>query len=236
MLVRNTATFIKGVLLAVTFLIVLFIIFTPIFGGENGMKAADRLFNSISKDSSHYIPSLQKKNQAFMGDNFTANIALKDDNMAQQANKLFIAAGAKATVGGSQLKDVNGDLGKVLAAALADSDAMYFNRDSEVSAKYGFPGKDALYIWWNICKGLDKDFKKQTKFKEAAFVSDVSKKGVEVAYNYFKIEPVSAASDAIPLTGSLIFYVIYTLWWGIAVLLIFEGIGLEMKAGTRKET
>ncbi len=235
MLVRDTATLIKGVLLAVTFLIVLFIIFMPVFGGENGMKAADRLFNSISKDSSHYIPSLQKKNQAFMGVNFTANITLKNDNMAQQANKLLTSAGAKATVDGAQLKDISGDLGKVLAAALTDSDAMFYNRESEVGDKYGFPGKDATFVWWNICKGLDKDFKKQTKFKEAAFVSDVSKKGVEVAYNYFKIEPVSAASDAIPLAASLIFYVIYTLWWGIAVLLIFEGLGLQMKAGAKKE-
>jgi hypothetical protein len=235
MLIRDTANFIKGVLLAVTFLIVLVIIFMPLFGGENGLRAADRLFNSISKDSSHYIPSLQKKNQAFMGVNFTANLKLKNDNMAQQANKILTVAGAKATVEGAQLKDVSGDLGKVLAAALADSDAMFYNKDSEVSAKYGFPGKDAMFVWWNICKDLDKDFKKQTKFKEAAFVSDVTKKGVEVAYNYFKIEPVSAASNAAVLTGSLIFYVIYTLWWGIAVLLIFEGLGLEMKAGARKE-
>jgi hypothetical protein len=37
------------------------------------------------------------------------------------------------------------------------------------------------------------------------------------------------------LSFSLIFYVIYTLWWGIAVLFMFEGIGLEMKKGHKKE-
>ncbi len=37
------------------------------------------------------------------------------------------------------------------------------------------------------------------------------------------------------LTFSLVFYVIYTLWFGIAVLFLFEGFGLEMKKGARKE-
>jgi hypothetical protein len=29
--------------------------------------------------------------------------------------------------------------------------------------------------------------------------------------------------------------VIYTLWWGVAILYLFEGIGLQMKAGKKKE-
>ncbi len=72
-------------------------------------------------------------------------------------------------------------------------------------------------------------------FKQAAFLSDVVKKGLEVGYNFFQISPQSARSRGGILTFSLVFYVIYTLWWGIAILFLFEGIGLEMKAGAKKE-
>jgi hypothetical protein len=29
--------------------------------------------------------------------------------------------------------------------------------------------------------------------------------------------------------------VVYTMWWGFAIFFLFEGFGLEMKAGKKKE-
>jgi len=72
-------------------------------------------------------------------------------------------------------------------------------------------------------------------FKEAAFVDTILKKAVEVSYNFFKIVPESAVSKAGILGFSLVFYVVYTLWWGIAIFFLFEGIGLQMTAGAKKE-
>jgi hypothetical protein len=233
-MIRNKGAFIKGLLLAVTFFIVLIGMFLPLFDGENALKAADRLFNSISKGSTYYIPDLTKKDQAFMGEKFEATAKLKTPEMAQQASKLLTTAGAQVTADAAQIK-VTGDLGKVIDASLKDSEAMFHNRDAELQSKYGFPGKQVMLVWWNILKEMDKDFKRQTKFKEAAFVDTVVKKGVEVAYNFFQIAPQTASSRMGILTFSLVFYVVYTLWWGIAVLFLFEGVGLEMKAGAKKE-
>ena len=68
MLVKDKGSFIKGVLLAITFLIVLLIMFLPYFGeGENALRAADRLFNSIAKGSTNYFPDLLKKKQGLRG-------------------------------------------------------------------------------------------------------------------------------------------------------------------------
>jgi hypothetical protein len=240
MLIKNKGEFIKGLLLAITFLVVLFIMFMPLFnrdmvpGGENALRAADRLFNSISKGSTAYFPDLLKKNKAFEGTAFDATLTFKTKDLAQKATKILSSAGAQVSGDAEQLK-VKGDLGAVLTAAIKDSEAMFNNRDSELQSKYGIPGREALYVWWTSFKGLDLDLKRQAKFKEATFVGDVVKKGVEVSYNYFQIKPESAASKWGILTFSLIFYVIYTLWWGIAVLFLFEGIGLEMKAGAKKE-
>ena len=233
-MIRNKGAFIKGLLLSVTFFIVLIGMFLPLFDGENALSAADRLFNSISKGSTDYVPDLEKKNQAFVGTKFEIAGKLKSPEMAQQASKILTSAGAQATADGAQIK-ASGDLGKVIAATLKDSAALFHNRDQELQSKYGLPGKDVLYVWWNVCKEMDKDLKRQSKFKEAAFVGDVIKKGVEVAYNFFQIAPQTASSRMGILTFSLVFYVIYTLWWGIAVLFLFEGIGLEMKAGAKKE-
>jgi len=234
MLVKRTGPFIKGLIMAIAFIVVLILMFSPIFGGHNAMVAADKLFNSIAKGSTNYFPGLVKKNAEYVNKAFDVSIKLKDQDMAKKAAKIVTAAGAKSTGDTAEIK-VTGDLGSIVSAALKDSEAMFNNRETELSGKYGMPGQEALYVWWNVLKETDKDLTRQKRFKEAGFVSDVVKKGVEVAYNFANIEPESAASRMSILGFSLIFYVIYTLWWGLAVMYIFEGIGLEMTAGAKKE-
>lgn len=234
MLIHYKRTFGIGLLLLITFLIVLGIMFSPFFAGENALKASDKLFNSISKGSTYYIQDLLKKSQSLADTKFDASIKLRTDELAQKAHKVLMAAGNTVSLAGSQLT-ISGKLGETLSAALKDSDLMFYNRDSEVARKYGFGGKEVLFVWWNLLHELEKDLTRQSKFKEAFFVSTVIKKGVEVGYNFFGISPESAVSKAGILGFALVFYVVYTLWWGIAILLLFEGIGLEMKAGAKKE-
>ncbi len=234
MLIRDKKTFGIGLVLFFTFLIVLGIMFAPFFGGENALKAADKLFNSISKGSTYYIPELLKNTQALGDAKFEAAIKLRTDELAQKAQKILTVAGNQVSLAGSQLT-IKGELRGTLTAALKDSDSMFHNRDSELTQRYGIGGKEALFIWWTVLKEIEKDLTKQGHFKEASFVSTVIKKGVEVAYNFFGISPESAVSKAGILTFALVFYVVYTLWWGVAILYLFEGIGLEMKAGAKKE-
>lgn len=234
MLVKQKGLFIKGLVMAVAFLVVLVIMFSPIFGGHNAMVASDRLFNSIAKGSTNYFPGLVKKNSDYANKTFDVSLKLKNQDMAQKAAKILSPAGAKVTGEATEIK-VNGDLGAVISAALKDSEAMFNNRDAELSAKYGMTGQEALYVWWNVFKELDKDLKRQKEFKQAGFVADTVKKGIEVAYNFAGIVPESASSRMGILSFALIFYVIYTLWWGLAVMYMFEGIGLQMKAGSKKE-
>ena len=45
-----------------------------------------------------------------------------------------------------------------------------------------------------------------------------------------------SASIAGMLSGLLVFYVFYTMWWGYAIFYMFEGFGLTMKkAKVKKE-
>jgi hypothetical protein len=37
------------------------------------------------------------------------------------------------------------------------------------------------------------------------------------------------------MTGLLLFYVMYTMWWGFAIFFLFEGFGLTMKKSKIKK-
>ena len=212
MLVKQRGLFIKGLVMAVAFLVVLIIMFSPIFGGQNAMVAADKLFNSIAKGSTNYFPGLVKKNAEYANKTFDVSLRLKDQDMAQKATKILTATGAKSTGEAAEIK-VNG-AGSCHFRCAEGFRGQFNNRDAELSAKYGMPGQEVLYVWWNVCKEIDKDLTRQKQFKEASFVADTVKKGIEVAYNFAKIVPESAASRMGILSFSLIFYVIYTLWVG----------------------
>ena len=125
--------------------------------------------------------------------------------------------------------------GTIHPLTLEDADAMFHNREDEVAAKYGLPGKAVLSTWWNLFKEAGSDLTRQKRFDEVAFLEEANKKAIEVGYNFYQIDPMHASSNAGILTLALIFYVLYTLWWGFAIFYIFEGVGMKMKAGAKKE-
>ncbi|HEY6000659.1 MAG TPA: hypothetical protein VI078_15335 [bacterium] len=231
-----------GVVLAISFFAVLALIFMPVFGAGrdgkplNGLDYADDLFNKLSKGSSYFIPKLQKNVQGWAGKPFDAAVTLDKPETAALAATLFTTAGATAGADGARLS-VKGDLGAVLAAVLVDADNMYKNDGAAVSGRYGgAKEKAALKTWWQAFSAIDKEFKKTGKIEESNAISEVLKKGVETAYNYYGIPAEKVADKAVLMTAVLVFYLVYTLWWGFAIFYIFDGIGLTMtKAKVKKE-
>ncbi len=227
-MIANKKEFYGGFGLLVGFFVVLFIIFSPVFNGQNGMEYLDSLYNSISKGSADYIPKVKKETDTFKGN--TVNMAMKmaDEKQAQQTALLFTNAGATAEVSGAQL-NVSGDLGNMLANCIEDSKNMYNNDGATVSNKYGYNERQVLYNWHTALKAADKDLKKQKLFKEAKTVALVIKKVVETSYNYYTIEPQKITDKMGIVIFSLVFYVGYTLWYGFAILFMFEGWGLRLE-------
>ena len=222
-----------GMIMALVFIVILTVMFTPIFGGKNAFEAADNFFNSIAKGSTYFIPGLMKDSESYNGKTIDVTAKLPNQAMTATAVKLFKASGA--LVGEGESLRIAGDLGQISRAALQDADAMFFNRGKEVADKYGVPEKEVLFTWWTAFKEMEKDLKRQKKFAEAAWLSNASKRSLEVGYNFYRIETRKVSAVAGMLVFSLVFYVAYTLWWGYAVLFLFEGAGLQMKAGAKKE-
>jgi hypothetical protein len=186
------------------------------------------LYNSISKGSAYYIPKVKKECEAFKGNSVNVTLAMADKTHAQQTAKLFKASDAEVVVAGTDLK-VTGDLGMILENCLADADAMYINDSEKVSGKYGYDEKRAMFNWWKAFEEMEKDLKRQKKFKEAKIVALVVKKAVESSYNYYKIEPQKIGDRWGIVIVSLLFYVIYTLWYGFAIMFMFEGWGMKLE-------
>ncbi|OEU51882.1 MAG: hypothetical protein BA861_05575 [Desulfobacterales bacterium S3730MH5] len=226
-MIENKKEFYGGAGMMVAFIVVLITIFSPVFAGQNGLEYLDSLYNSISKGSAYYIPKVKEETDKFMGTSVSVTLKMANEKQAEQVALLFEKGGAMVDISGDELT-VTGDLGKILDNCLADADNMYYNRGEEVSSKYGYDARRVLYDWWVASKAMDKDLKAQEKFDEAKMVSTVVKKAVESSYNYYEIEPQKIGDRIGVVLFSLIFYVGYTLWYGFAIMFMFEGWGMKL--------
>jgi hypothetical protein len=237
-MIAHKKKFFSGFGLLLSFGVVLAILFSPVFNGQNGLNYFDALYNSISKDSAYYIPALKKDAANFEATPMMATIKMADEKQATQVALLFGKAGAEATVSGKQVA-VNGKLGKVFENCLEDADSMYHNDGKTVSSKYGMEERQVIYYWYMAMKSLSKDLTRQAllekgegrheKLKGAKMIDSISKKAVELSYNYYTIEPRKISESVGIVSFSLVFYVIYTMWFGFAVLFMFEGWGLKLE-------
>jgi len=173
--------------------------------------------------------------EKFNGKSFAVTLTIDKPNEMEQITKQFTLAGARVTAQGTSMQ-VEGDLGKILGSVLKDSDLMFKNDGSKLKTAYGYDEKEVMQSWWTALNKMDKFFKKNLKIEESKIVSEVSKKGVEPAYNFYGIESQRVIDRAGIMTFLLVFYVAYTLWWGYAIFFLFEGVGLSMKkAKVKKE-
>ena len=235
MMIRNKKMFSIGAFAATTFLGVLLLIFSPVFSGKNGLQFADDSFNRLSKGSSYFIPKVAKSVEALAGKQLRQEIRLDKAEDAVDTAKLFAAAGATTNVKDSSLS-VEGDLGTILKSTLSDADAMFKNDGKCISDKYGMDEKKAMKAWWTAWSKIEKNLKKERKINEAKIVTDVNKKAIEPAYNFYTIEGENVADHAGMMSGLLVFYVAYTMWWGYSIFFLFDGLGLSMKkAKVKKE-
>lgn len=226
-MVHNKKEFTGGLVLLVLFFVVLFYMFQPIFNGLNSMAYLDALYNSISKGSVYYIPMANAEAEKVKDKEINLNLRYKDENVAAQSAAQMAAAGVTATVNGNDVA-VAGSLKTILDASIADADFMYHNDGDAVTGKYDLLPRRATYNWWVSLGLLDKELSRQEEFAAAKVVATVKTRAVETAYNYFTVEPVHISERIGTVLFSLAFYVFYTLWYGFAILFVFEGWGLRL--------
>lgn len=226
-MIANKKEFYGGWALLGAFFIVLFFMFQPMFKGHNAMEYLDNLYNSISKGSVDYVPGLKEDAKKYVNTNLDLDLTYPSEGEAKQSVLLFEAAGAKVEQNGKALH-INGSLGTIMDVTLTDANLLYHNDSKSLEDKYGIEGRRVIYNWWTSLKLMDKELKNQEKFEAAKLAATIDKKAVEASYNYFGVDPVKIMDEIGLVIFSLAFYVFYTLWYGFAILFIFEGWGLRL--------
>jgi hypothetical protein len=239
-MVANKKALSMGMILLVSFAGVFFLIMMPIFGnGMTGLDYSDDLFNKLSKGSSYFIPDVKSQIKAFDGKQAKVAVKFKSEDEAKQSLAVMAKAGFTAAQAGDTLT-VDVDLGKMLTKVVDDADVMYHDDGAKVGSFYGLDkdpeGKLAMKAWWTLLAGMIKPLQKEKQIPMANAVNLVNQKAIEPAYNFYGIKAESIL-DKIPVaSGLLIFYVVYTMWYGFAIFEIFNGIGLSMsKSKVKKE-
>lgn len=235
MLIRNKKTMNIGLVLGLTFFVVLALIFSPVFGGgKNGLEYSDELFNKLAKGSSYFVPKLTAGLKEIEKEELTVNVKMESPEQAARAVRIFASVAPDTTSKGAELR-IKGNLAKLLGAVLRDSSSMYYNKGGEVRERYGIDEKEVMAAWWGALRSAVKELQKSKNTLQANVISEVMKKGIEPAYNFYKIEPRSVVEKAFTAAGLLLFYVTYTLWWGFAIFYLFDGLGLGMKKAKLKQ-
>lgn len=216
-----------GISMIVSFGIVLVLLFAPLVNGHNALEYLDNLYNSISKGSAYYIPKI--KEDVRMAGTREIAVFLKVDSEAQafQIGQILGKIGISARPN-DNIVAVEGDLVKILLAALADADTMYENAGDQITAAYGYNERRVMYNWWRTLKALEYSLNKQEHFADAKLVTLVQGKAVETSYNYYGIKSENIRDKYGIVFISLVFYVVYTLWYGFGILYLFEGWGLHL--------
>ena len=221
-------TFYKGFGMMAAFLVVFVLIFMPLFNGKNGLEYLDDLYNSISKGSAYYMDKLRGEVKPFEGQNVELTLETKSTDQAEKSARLIEESGASVTLQDKTLT-VEGGLGALMLDCIDDSDLMYYNKGEELSEKYGYNEKEVVYNWWRLNKLIEKELQAQKSFEAALMLDRIQKRAVEASYNYYTIEPEKIGSKWGIVAFSLIFYVVYTLWYGFAIMYMFEGAGLRLE-------
>ncbi|MBF0538194.1 MAG: hypothetical protein HQL03_08080 [Nitrospirae bacterium] len=227
-MIKNSGAFFKGLIIAMCFLGLLFLIFSPVFGdGRNGLVYADDMFNKLAKGSSHFIPALLAGNQKNQDKTISVTFSMDKAEEAELAGKLITTAGVKAVVDKGAIS-MEGSLGKLIGAVLEDSELMFQNDADKIKSRYEQPGKVVMKAWWGALSKMVKKLEKDGKINEAKAINNVVKKAVEPAYNFYGIQPQNVSDKILLMIALLVFYVFYTIMWGYAIFFMFEGLGLSM--------
>lgn len=242
MLIHAKAPFFRGSLMLISFLVLFFVLLMPILRDEHGkhvtgLEYADNVFNELSKGSSYFIPGVRQNVKGIEGKVVTLTVKLKKAALAPVAVLALQKSGATDVSTTDGKVTFTGDLGKILASATDDSDALYHNDADKVSQKYD--GEHALKVasaWWYLLSPSIKELQKQRLITEAQVVDHVLRRAIEPGNNFYSVTAAKVSEHILLMVGMLVFYVLYTLWYGFAIFELFEGIGLAMtKSKVKKE-
>lgn len=246
------------------FVLILSPIFPSEYHGKNtnGLVYADHMFNTLSKGSANFFDkSLENKKsvnvaiQSTKDKKIELTFLLPNQESVTNALNLFEQIGITASAEGQNTATPEGteaadqtaarrginvtikdaDLFVLLNAMVNDSELLYHNDDASIASQYNMDGRLVIKTWWQVASGMIKPMQRVDLISEAAIVHTVQTKGIEASYNFYGITAEKVSDNILLVIAFLLFYVVYTMWYGFSIFEIFDGIGLSMNKGKKQE-
>ena len=232
MAIIHKKQFFRGLLLLASFAIMLVIILLPLIPDQDGrrmtgLQYADEVFNELSKGSSYFIPQAEEAAKGMEGKSVYLVSRLTSGRQAEMARTILAEAGAPQLRVEDDKLAFRADLGKILLVATRDSDLMYHNDGKAIEEKYG--GANPLEImaaWWHLLSPCVRELQKQKRSPEASAVDSVIRRAVEPGNNFYGIPAEKVSGNILLLCALLLFYILYTIWYGFGIYEVFDGMGL----------
>ena len=242
MLVVNKKPFIRGLFLLGSFFVVFALLLTPIFPDMEkpgtkltGLQFADEVFNSLAKGSSDFSAMVEREIQSMQGKQVEITVPVKHPQMVPYATKVLEKSGMSVSAADNKLT-YKGDIGPFLQAVAALSKQMYNNNGKAVESEYGVDkALGVTNACWDVLQPSIKELQKQGMIAEAKILDTVVRRAVEPAHNFYSVKATSVKDHVLLMSGLLIFYLLYTLWYGFGIFDFFEGIGLTMSKSKVKQ-
>lgn len=254
MAVTNKGAFGKGILLLASFGVIFALIMSPLFKDHNGnpqtgLEFSDDFFNKLAKNSSDYFTQVKETAAKQKGKQLAvvapvakpdpkdepdaAKAQAKANADAQAIAKALQAAGATVEIKENVLT-VKCDLGAVLDFATTKAQKSFAIVGADADKPENVADRKMLKDLWKGFGAMVKPLQKEGKVAEAKALDTVMKKGIEPAYNFYGIPGEPVSKNIFLLTFLLVFYVVYTMWYGYGIFYTFEGLGMSMKKSKKK--
>lgn len=230
MIIHNKTQFVQGAILLASFALIFWIIISPVFPGQQnrkltGLEYADEVFNQLSKGSSYFIPAVRGSIEKFPEALVTLQVYTQSQEETMIMKELLEKAHTPLIEIGRDKIIFESQLGQILSAATSDANFLFNNNGEAITKKYGLEPLKVSSAWWHLLNPCIKELQKQHKIKEAQLVDEVVRKAIEPGNNFYGIESASVLDHIWLISSLLIFYIIYTLWYGTGIYKLFEGLG-----------
>ncbi|GAB6181484.1 hypothetical protein JCM14036_28030 [Desulfotomaculum defluvii] len=236
-MIRDTKAFLIGIIMLVSFMGIYAYMMSPSFGnGRNGLEFADDMFNSISKGSVYdVIQSEISKDKQWNGNVIDVTLTCADEAQADSwSSALQMVVGAEVNRDKEKIT-FKGDFGALLANISEDCTNMFNNNGDVVKQKYKADPREVTNQWYNITKAMVKNLEKQERFKESIAIQQYQKKVIEPAYNYYGVDAKQVADNKGIMTFMMLFYLVYTIWYGFSIYFLCQGFGITMSKSANKQ-
>jgi len=225
-----------GLVGLITFFTALAFWLSPVIDHKTGLEWADELFNQLAKNSIHFMPGAMKMAAKFEGVFIDIGVSSRWPGTDAQVAHIIRANGMFARVIGDGRVRIIGDLGLLGKTAAADADLLFRGEEQRLQEKYGISGKEVIYYWWTAFDGLIRRYIQENRPSEANFAKYMTTRVLEPSYNFAKIKPKNISKNAGLVVFLLGFYILYTLWFGFSIMVLFEGLGIKAtKPAEKKE-